>query len=250
MRLSRSLKAEDKAKLMWFPNSLQRAVLDPLWSSKSSADLDEREVHLSMELAMICLDLYSILVRLISGDLDVLIRLLEEAGEISLGKARLRISDQLGVAAWDSVEWAWYTQVEMARIIMPMITQMDAGVFEPARGEVEGDLLSRDQYMGASLSMQLYTLAVLAAAEREGDSLPALTGEFCHRAYVGACGVIDAAGRDGVRIDPYRQESPEKRRERITRTAGQVLAGLSEEQLELVYSSSLEQSTFFPRESE
>ncbi len=249
-RLSRHLKAEDKANLMWFPNRLRLAVLDPLWSSESNADLDEREALLGMELATICLGLYSSLVRLISGDPEALIRLVEEAGELTLDKARVRISDQLGDAVWDSVEWAWYTQVEMARVFIPMITRMDSGVFESACSEVNGDLLAQDPHLKAALDMQLYTLAVLAAAERERDSLPVLTDELCHRAYAGACVVIDAARSDGFRIDPYRQESSEKRRERIARIAGQVLTGLSEEQLMRVDSSSLEHSTFIPEDSE
>ncbi|MFO8072543.1 MAG: hypothetical protein R6V85_11775 [Polyangia bacterium] len=246
-RLSRHLKAEDKAQLVWFPKRLQETILEPLWSCESNSELDEIEMDLGSEFATMSTGLFSRLFRLVSRDPDVMAGIVEKEGRLTLEKARRRISEHLGGAVWDSLEWAWYTQVEMMRVFLPVIGKIDAEKLETARSEIEED---QPEDLKAVRSMNLYTLAGLAATEREKVPLPVLTAEFCHRAYVGACSVIDALRRLRIHIDPYRHEPPEKRRERIARTAGQVLSGLSDEDLAQVDSSSLENSTFFPAQSE
>ncbi len=245
-RLSRHLAAPDRANLLWFPNRVQKAVLDPLWSISTPDQLDEKEGPLGLELADICFGLTASLVRLLAGDREALIRMTEDAGKLTLSAARERILDRLGEAAWDSVEWAWRTQIEITHAFSPVLASLNAGVVNSARREIGKDILAQDPSLCAVFGMQLYTLGTLAAAEKEQTPLPALSAEFCHRAYLNACKVMDAVREEGVRIDPYRLDSSEERRERIARAAGQIYSGLSREQLERIEAASLEHSTFTP----
>ncbi len=242
-RLTRKIPAADKARLVWFPNRLRQTILEPIWSCTNQTELDELGESLGQRLASMCIE-FAATIKLFSSDSEAMIRMVEEVEERSLSKARLHISERFGDAVWDSLEWAWNTQMEMMRIALPIIDRLAHGALDSIRQELDNDESSREPELKAGFNMQLYTLAAVAAAERDGVGLPVLTTEYCHRAYTNACTVIDEARRAGIRVDPYRHESRMERRGRIVRTAGQVLAGLSDEELGRVDSNSLENTIF------
>lgn len=248
-RLTRKIPAADKARLVWFPNRLRKTILEPVWSCTNQTELDELEEGLGQKLASMGIE-FAETIKRVSSDSEAMIRMVEEVEEGSLNKARLRISERLGDAVWDSLEWAWNTQMEMMRIAIPIIDHLAPGALDSVRQELDDGESSQEPELRAGFNMQLYTLAAVAAAERDGIGLPVLTAEYCHRAYTNACTVIDEARRAGIRIDPYRHESWTERRERIVRTAGQVLAGLSAEELGRVDSNSLENTMFSSGEFE
>jgi hypothetical protein len=242
--LLQRLAATERANLHWFPVKVKETILDPLWSCREPGQLDEKEGSLGLELVKVCLGLAPTLIKSF-GDWGTFIRLVEEVEGTSLSRARNRISGLLGEAVWDNFEWAWRAQVEIANILLPMISHFTSDAFNLTNNEISKAPSHHDPISRAFVTMQLYILGILAAAEKEDAPLPDLLGEFCHRAYASSCVVIDSFGTEGIRIDPYRLDTSEQRRERIDRTAGQVLSGLTEEQVAHVETCSLEHSTFF-----